>query len=1166
MGYRVGSGREDLSIDRRDSAFAVPKSCVSDISFSWDSDRPPGVTWSDTVIYETHVRGATMMHPDIPANLRGTFLGLSTPVMVDYLQELGITTIELLPAHALTDDRTLVAGGLRNYWGYNTIGFFAPDTRYLSAGEVWEFQTMVRRFHQAGIEVILDVVYNHTAEGNQLGPTLSFRGIDNASYYRLIEGEPRFYVNDTGCGNTLNLSHPRVLQMVLDSLRHWVQVMGVDGFRFDLATTLAREPHGFDHGSGFLDAVRQDPVPNKVKLIAEPWDVGPGGYRLGAFPPGFAEWNDRYRDTVRRYWRGDEGMLPAMTPGMLASADLFEHNGRRPWASINFITSHDGFTLHDVVSYEAKHNEANGEENRDGHDANYSRNYGVEGPTDDPAILDLRERQKRNLLATLLLSQGTPMLLAGDEIGSSQNGNNNAYCQDNQTGWIDWNRLDDRATDLREFVRRLLRFRKAHRVFRQTAFLHGTEETADGFKDVTWLTPDGEEKTPSQWNDQLACCIGLMLSAGDRPSTVLVIMNAHDQSVSFTLPEAPAHAVWRREIDTGAPALRGEAEEPLRPGTGYPVPGRSVLVFSLDWAAPRRPSGGTGLSESMQQDTALLDRLAGRAGIALSYHSIDGTLQVVGDDSKRALLAAMGFDAGSDAAIAAALAELDAENERPLPPVLIAAEARGITVPLNLPSGHSTSPIDWTVETEEGDTISGRATPGEDGQTALQLRFEPVLPCGYHQLALDLPDGLTSTRLIVAPPRAFGLPDLGCSDRVWGVAAPLYGLRSSRSWGIGDFADLDVLVESAAEAGAALVGINPVHALFPSQPARISPYSPSSRLFLNPLHIALDAVPVKGAAESGPAGTLAALAAVELVDYPSAAALKFARLDALYARFNTASGAEPEIKASFDAFVRAHSVPLYRHALFEALSENFNGSWQDWPAAYRSPDTPEVDAFAEQNVERIDRACFAQWLTEYQLAAVQGRALQRGMPIGLYGDLAVGVDPEGADAWAMPEVHARGVSLGAPPDKFSPAGQEWGLAPLLPGALRETGYDLFIAVLQGAMRHVGALRIDHALGLERCFWVPADGAAAGSYVHYPVDDLLAIIRLESHRNRCVVIGEDLGNVPRMLRAALTESGLLGYRVFDFERDHDGSFRPVSAYPPASLASATTHDLPTSRGY
>jgi len=586
MGYRVGSGREDLSIDRRDSAFAVPKSCVSDISFSWDADRPPGVDWSDTVIYETHVRGATMLNPEVPDNLRGTFLGLGAPAMVDYLVKLGVTAVELLPVHALIDDRTLAANKLRNYWGYNTIGFFAPDPRYLSVGEVWEFQTMVRRFHQAGIEVILDVVYNHTAEGNQLGPTLSFRGIDNASYYRLIDGDPRYYVNDTGCGNTLNLSHPRVLQMVLDSLRHWVQVMRVDGFRFDLATTLAREPHGFDHGSGFLDAVRQDPVLNNVKLIAEPWDVGPGGYRLGAFPPGFAEWNDRYRDTVRRYWRGDDAMLPAMAPGMLASADLFEHNGRRPWSSINFITSHDGFTLNDLVSYEAKHNEANGEENRDEHDANYSRNYGIEGPSDDPEILALRERQKRNMLATLLLSQGTPMLLAGDEIGNSQNGNNNAYCQDNETGWIDWRTPDQRDTDLLDFVRRLLAFRKAHPVFRQPGFLHGTNQTADGFKDVIWLTPVGEEKTPSQWNDPLARCIGLMLSAADRAETFLLVMNAHDQTVNFTLPTTPARGVWRREIDTGAPALRGAAEVPDSPGTVYPVAGRTVLVFSLDRAGP----------------------------------------------------------------------------------------------------------------------------------------------------------------------------------------------------------------------------------------------------------------------------------------------------------------------------------------------------------------------------------------------------------------------------------------------------------------------------------------------------------------------------------------------------------------------------------------------------
>jgi len=566
-----------------------------------------------------------------------------------------------------------------------------------------------------------------------------------------------------------------------------------------------------------------------------------------------------------------------------------------------------------------------------------------------------------------------------------------------------------------------------------------------------------------------------------------------------------------------------------------------------------------------------LDRLATRAGIALSYYNLSGDLQVIDDDAKRALLAAMGYDAGTDAGISEALAGLDRGDGRPLPPVVIATLGDNpVSVPVLHPASLPAGPVDWTVVTETDETHSGRASSDGHDRSAVSLSFDEPLPAGYHMVTLDLPTGAVTTSLIVAPPRAFGLSDLDCPDRVWGVATPLYGLRSARNWGIGDFADLDAFAETVAEAGAALVGINPVHALFPSQPERFSPYSPSSRLYHNPLHIALDAVPIDGADDPGPAQTLAALRAAKLLDYSAVAALKTERLEALYRRFKSGATVESDIRASFEIYVRNEGVALYRHALFEALSERFRAPayqrWQEWPAPYRSPDTPEVDAFAANHEDRIEYAMFLQWLAAYQLAAVQERARARGMPIGLYGDLAVGVDPGGADVWAAQETYAHGVSLGAPPDQFSPTGQEWGLAPLLPGALYDAAYSPFVSVLQRAMQYTGALRIDHALGLERCFWAPAGGAAAGSYVQYPANDLLAIIRLESHRNRCIVIGEDLGNVPPTLRHALGESGLLGYRVFAFERDGDGSFRSGGAYQHGTLASATTHDLPTSRGY
>ncbi|WP_448191948.1 glycogen debranching protein GlgX [Azospirillum sp. sgz301742] len=587
FGYRIGSARNDLSFDRRDSAPGMPKCVVVDPAFTWGKDRAPTVPWDNTILYEAHVRGYTMRHPAVPPQHRGTFAGMAHQDVVDTICALGVTAVELLPVHAFVDDRTLLEKGLRNYWGYNSIGFFAPDPRYLASGAIYEFKEMVARFHEAGIEVILDVVYNHTAEGNEMGPTLSFKGIDNASYYRLAP-DPRYYINDTGTGNTLNLSHPRVLQMVNDSLRYWVTEMHVDGFRFDLATILGREPHGFDEGGGFLDSCRQDPVLSRVKLIAEPWDCGPGGYQVGGFPPGWAEWNDKYRDTVRAYWKGDEGKLPELAARVTASGDLFNRRGRKPWASVNFITAHDGFTLRDLVSYNDKHNEANGEGNNDGHSNNLSWNHGVEGPTDDPEIKQLRLRQMRNLLATLLFSQGTPMILAGDEFGRTQHGNNNAYCQDNDISWIDWEGIDDEGHELMDFVRRLTALRQSHPLLRRQRFLTGAFNPELEVKDATWVTPAGIEKTTEQWQDPLARCLGLLLDGRAQATgikrqaadaTLLLIVNAYHDVVPFTLPEVVGGSQWLKLLDTGEPDSVDVST--ARNGDEVPVTGRSLLLFEL---------------------------------------------------------------------------------------------------------------------------------------------------------------------------------------------------------------------------------------------------------------------------------------------------------------------------------------------------------------------------------------------------------------------------------------------------------------------------------------------------------------------------------------------------------------------------------------------------------
>ncbi|HWD59226.1 MAG TPA: glycogen debranching protein GlgX [Stellaceae bacterium] len=608
FGYRVGGPREDLGFDRRDSARFVPKSRVVETAFTWRNDHRPGTSWEESIILELHVGGFTMMHPEVDPAVRGSFSALAAPAVLDYLVDLGVTAIELLPVHAAVPERMLVQRRLTNYWGYSTIGFFAPDPRFLPTGMIAEFKTVVQRLHDAGIEVILDVVYNHTCEGNHLGPTLSFRGIDNLSYYRL-QDDRRFYADDTGTGNSLNTDHPRVLQLVTDSLRYWAGEMHVDGFRFDLAPTLAREGGEYSQGSAFFDTIRQDPQLSGVKLIAEPWDVGPGGYQLGNFPPGWAEWNGQYRDVVRRFWKGDGGLVADMASRLAGSSDIFGYRGRRPWSSVNFITAHDGFTLHDLVSYNDKHNEANGEDNRDGNDANYSWNCGIEGPTEDPAIVTLRDRQKRNFLATVLLSLGVPMLIAGDEIGRTQRGNNNAYCQDNEISWIDWQHLRPEDEALRHFVRELIHLRRRHRVFSRPRFFRGEVLSEDGLQDITWVTPAGEEVAGDDWRNPVALTLGYVLggAAGefyttggqrDIDASFLVMISAYHEDIDFRFPRLNAALAWEGLVDTAEPSGLVTDGKLYVAGHSYRLRARSFALFINRTDA----SGKTVLPEAVIRD------------------------------------------------------------------------------------------------------------------------------------------------------------------------------------------------------------------------------------------------------------------------------------------------------------------------------------------------------------------------------------------------------------------------------------------------------------------------------------------------------------------------------------------------------------------------------------
>jgi len=576
FGYRAGHHRADLSFDRRDNARGMPKAVVVDPAYTWGEERRPAVPWEDTIIYEAHVKGLTQLREDVPPAWRGTFRGLSAPSVIEHLKRLGVTTLELLPIHAFVDDRRLIEHRLVNYWGYNTLGYFAPEQRYALDGALDALRSTVARLHDAGIEVILDVVYNHTAEGNHLGPTLSFRGIDNTSYYWLLPDKARYYDDFTGTGNSLNLTHPRVLQMVMDSLRYWVDVCHVDGFRFDLASTLGRGPNGFDRGAAFFAAVQQDPTLAMVKLIAEPWDIGIGGYQVGSFPPVWSEWNDHFRRALRRYWAGEGNLLGELGRRMTGSADLFDHDGRSPRASINHVTVHDGFTLADLVSYENKHNDANVENNRDGSDHNDSKNWGVEGPTDDPAILQLRQQIRRNLLSCLMLAQGIPLLLAGDEVGNSQGGNNNAYCQDNEIGWLDWSGLDHDGADLTALVALLNDLRRRFPQLRPRRWVEGRR--ADGSYGVLWLTPKGTEMTEADWNFPEGRFLSYVLGSPTRGKAPLyIVLNAAPQGIDFMLPKVPDAQRWRALLNTAAVAP--DTQERAS-GAKLQAPARSVLVFS----------------------------------------------------------------------------------------------------------------------------------------------------------------------------------------------------------------------------------------------------------------------------------------------------------------------------------------------------------------------------------------------------------------------------------------------------------------------------------------------------------------------------------------------------------------------------------------------------------
>jgi glycogen operon protein len=967
------------------------------------------------VIYELHVRGFSMQNPAVPPELRGTFAGLGHPASVEYLRRLGVTHVEVMPAAAWADERHLAPLGLGNYWGYNPVGWLAPDPR-LAPGGMAEVRAAVAALAEAGIGVILDVVLNHSGEGDELGPVLSLKGLGDTAWYREAGGR---YVNDAGCGNILALDRPLPLRLAMDAMRHWIEQAGLAGLRLDLATTLARRAEGFDPDAPLIQAMRQDPVLARSWIIAEPWDIGPGGYRLGEFPPGWGEWNDRFRDDVRRFWRGDEHVLGEFATRLAGSRDVF--GGRSSAESVNYVTAHDGFTLADLVSHAHKHNAANGEDNRDGTDDNISWNHGIEGPSED--LRERRAADARALLATLLAARGTPMLSMGDEAGRSQQGNNNAWCQDGPISWFDWADADAGLTD---FVARLVAARRAHPALHAVAPLRG-EADADGEHDAEWFGLDG---APMDWHAHNPRSLCLVLhAAGDR---VAVVVHGGWEPAALTLP--PARTGWELLADSADPA-RTTLPDMMAP--------RSVLWLAE--APARRVQGAP--------DAALLAELAQAAGIATSWHDVEGQRHVVPAETLHTLLPLLGLPAATTAQARDSLA-----RRRALP----------------------------------------RAMPPEAG--------------------------------ICHPPPP---------GRHWALMAQAFAQRHARDQGIGDYTALAMLAARAP--GAALIGLSPPHALMPVERERASPYQPSDRRFLEP--VLLDVTALDGVADALNATepVFAALRRGELVDYTAVWAAKRPVLEAAF-------------RASPDAG-RAPGKALADFAAFNALSDRF-GPRHRWPAGFAHPGDVGMAAFREQAAEDIRFHVFLQELCDRQL----GAAAAAGP--GLYRDLAIGAAPDGAEVWSQPSLFLPGFSIGAPPDPMGPLGQIWGLPVPAPDHA-EAGLS---ALLAANMRHARALRLDHAMGIERLFVIPEGApASAGCYLRYDGPAMLAALARESRAARCAVVGEALGTVPKGFPERLAAAQVLAYRVLWFEREGT-DFLPPEEWPEFAAGCVSTHDLPPLAGW
>ncbi len=1227
--------------DLTDSAPYAPLGAVVDTSFHWGDDRPPAIPWSDTVIYETHLVGFTKLHPMIPEELRGTYTGFASDPVIEYLKELGVTAVEFMPLHHSISEFHLVRRGLENFWGYNPLNFFAPNRRYaLGTGidVVNEFKSMVRILHQAGIEVIVDVVYNHTAESDHTGPTLSFRGIDNLSYYRHYPDRLDLYQDFTGCGNTLNLRNPRVLQLIMDSLRYWIQEMHVDGFRFDLASALARELYEVDRLAAFFDIIQQDPVISRVKLIAEPWDLGEGGYQVGNFPPGWSEWNGHYRDTVRRVINGKDGNLSEFVTRISGSSDLYSREDRRPQASINYVTSHDGFTLRDLVSYSVKHNEANGWNNMDGTAENYSENHGAEGDTDDPEIRRIRLQKQKNFLATLFFSQGVPMLHAGSEMNHTQKGNNNAYCQANEINFIDWN-VDDTGRELMAFTRFLIHLRKRNEVLRRENFFLGERLAVMDIKDVYWMHPDGREMLPEDWSKPDAI-FGMLLPSefGVRPDfystlegdTLFVLFNNTGQATEFTIPENPS-ARWKLLLRTDQELLKGDDLEKLDqddiryfiesdidafltimqgrmadgrlflPREKVELPAYTIIVLKAErgWkeAHVRR-----GLREKV------LHELTREVGIEASYVDLSGKETVLSQSELFRMLRACGYPVRDPASLERAVNRRDFEIwHNPVDPVIVTTHTGDEAF---RPSGPSlripeavVEQILCVVDDESGKEVTRFYLNRQDAAQNIELveskrmryvsslfgedlrnhyirilHLKTEIPAsvqpGYYDITYLYENiQIGKSLLVVAPPRAFDFFDLqGDLAQAAGISVQLYALRSRQNLGIGDFHDLLLLGRKAAAAGYRVIGLSPFHALFLNRPGLRSPYYPSSRTSINPLFLHLQAMAeweLSDEARSRFAslhGAIEAEKKKDVINYDYVYAWKKELLADLYRCFQMHPQFEKE-REQLQRWKEANP-DVFIQALYEVADDVFGSI--DPPEDLFQPGSVWYQAFVQDHEDQIHFYVYLFWRARQQFEDVREELHDIG--ISLYIDLAVGAAPDGAETKTnhlyRPGLVSRSARAGAPPDPFSPTGQNWGLSVWVPEALRRYQYRPFMDLLRANMLRNGLLRIDHVMWLYRLFWVVEEvKGISRTYVRYPSGDLFSILALESMRNRTAIIGEDLGTVPQEVRDEMQKRNIYSWKVLYFEKDYgSGEFLQPGQYRRDAVATVNTHDLPTLAGF